>query len=111
MVRIDADPNGAADTGPTTCGLVPSTAGCPGRNGARCALTPIGPMPGPPPPCGMENVLCRLRWQTSAPISAGLVKPTCAFILAPSIYTCPPWLCMMAQISLMLSSNTPCVLG
>ena len=25
-------------------------------------------MPGPPPPCGMLNVLCRLRWQTSAPI-------------------------------------------
>ena len=26
--------------------------------------------PGPPPPCGMQNVLCR-RWQTSAPIVAG----------------------------------------
>ena len=47
------------------------TTGCPGRNGARCAATPIGPMPGPPPPCGMQKVLCRLRWQTSAPIVAG----------------------------------------
>ena len=31
--------------------------GWPGRYGARCAATPIGPMPGPPPPCGMANVL------------------------------------------------------
>ena len=49
--------------------------GWPGRNGARCAATPIGPMPGPPPPCGMQKVLCRFRWQTSAPMAAGLVKP------------------------------------
>jgi hypothetical protein len=34
-------------------------------------------MPGPPPPCGMQNVLWRLRWQTSAPIKPGLVRPTC----------------------------------
>ena len=48
-----------------------ATTGWPGRNGARCAATPIGPMPGPPPPCGMQKVLCRLRWQTSAPMSPG----------------------------------------
>ena len=36
--------------------------------------TPIGPMPGPPPPWGMQKVLCRLRWQTSAPMSPGLVQ-------------------------------------
>ena len=46
-----------------------------GRYGARCAATPIGPMPGPPPPCGMQKVLCRLRWQTSAPSSAGRQMP------------------------------------
>ena len=40
---------------------------------------------GPPPPCGIANVLCRFRWQTSAPIAAGLVKPTCAFMFAPSM--------------------------
>ena len=51
--------------------------------GARA--TPIGPMPGPPPPCGIANVLCRFRWQTSAPIAAGLVSPTCAFMFAPSM--------------------------
>ena len=61
------------------------TIGWPGRYGARCAATPIGPMPGPPPPCGMLNVLCRLMWHTSAPIAAGLVSPTCAFMLAPSM--------------------------
>ena len=53
----------------------PATTGWPGRNGARCFATPIGPMPGPPPPCGIANVLCRFRWQTSAPIAAGLVRP------------------------------------
>lgn len=37
----------------------------------------MGPMPGPPPPWGMQNVLWRLRWQTSAPIQPGLVRPTC----------------------------------
>ena len=34
-----------------------------GRNGARCARTATGPTPGPPPPCGMQNVLCRFRWR------------------------------------------------
>lgn len=53
------------------------TTGWEGRNGARCFFTPIGPMPGPPPPWGMQNVLWRLRWQTSAPIQPGLVRPTC----------------------------------
>lgn len=52
------------------------TTGCDGKNGARCFLTPIGPIPGPPPPCGMQNVLWRLRWHTSAPIQPGLVNPT-----------------------------------
>jgi hypothetical protein len=37
--------------------------------------TQIGPMPGPPPPCGMQKVLCRLRWQTSAPMSPGRSEP------------------------------------
>lgn len=53
------------------------TTGCEGKNGAKCCFTPIGPMPGPPPPWGMQNVLWRLRWQTSAPIQPGLVSPTC----------------------------------
>jgi hypothetical protein len=49
-----------------------------GMKGARCAFTPIGPMPGPPPPCGMQNVLCRFRWHTSAPMWPGDVRPTCS---------------------------------
>ena len=32
-----------------------------------CTHTPIGPIPGPPPPCGMQKVLCRFRWDTSLP--------------------------------------------
>ena len=62
-----------------------SSRGSPGRKGARCALTPIGPMPGPPPPCGMAKVLCRFRWLTSPPISPGFTSPTSAFMFAPSI--------------------------
>ena len=50
-----------------------------GRKGARCALTPMGPIPGPPPPCGMQKVLCRFRWHTSAPMCPGEVKPTCKY--------------------------------
>jgi len=29
------------------------------------------PMPGPPPPCGMQKVLCKFKWHTSAPMSPG----------------------------------------
>lgn len=29
--------------------------------------TPMGPAPGPPPPWGIQNVLCRLRCDTSEP--------------------------------------------
>ena len=28
-------------------------------------MTPTGPDPGPPPPCGVLNVLCRLKWTMS----------------------------------------------
>ena len=78
-------PHGAADTAWIALAPPVFTSGWPGRYGARCAATAIGPMPGPPPPCGMAKVLCRFKWHTSAPISAGLVRPTCAFMLAPSI--------------------------
>ncbi len=80
-----ADPQGAAETARIASEPPTRTTGWPGRNGARCAATPIGPMPGPPPPCGIAKVLWRFRWQTSAPIAAGLVSPTCAFMFAPSI--------------------------
>src|SRR5476649_2600648 len=80
-------PHGAADSAWIALAPPVLTIGCPGRYGARYAATPIGPMPGPPPPCGMLNVLCRLMWHTSAPIAAGLVRPTCAFMFAPSMYT------------------------
>jgi len=46
----------------------PGRTGCPGRNGARRGTTPIVPTPGPPPPWGMQKVLWRLRWHTSAPM-------------------------------------------
>ena len=43
------------------------------------------PAPGPPPPCGVENVLWRLRCMTSMPNSPGRATPTSAFMFAPSI--------------------------
>jgi hypothetical protein len=42
----------------------------------NCGATQIGPTPGPPPPCGIANVLCKFRWQTSAPL-AGFVNQLC----------------------------------
>ena len=32
----------------------------PGKKSTSFSLTPTGPEPGPPPPCGVEKVLCRL---------------------------------------------------
>ena len=70
--RIDAEPHGADAIAPKESVHVPSAfsigiTGEFGRYGLRWAATPIGPTPGPPPPWGMQKVLCRLRWQTSAP--------------------------------------------
>ena len=36
---------------------------------------PPAPRPGPPPPCGMQNVLCRFRCETSAPNLPGRGQP------------------------------------
>ena len=36
--------------------------------GEGLTLTPMGPIPGPPPPWGMQKVLCRFKWHTSAPM-------------------------------------------
>ena len=32
-----------------------------GKNSFKCLTTPIGPIPGPPPPCGIANVLCKFK--------------------------------------------------
>ena len=85
MRRMLALPQGAAETGPMAFSPPVRTTGCPGRYGMRCLATQMGPIPGPPPPCGMQNVLCRLRWQTSGPKSPGRQRPTWAFMFAPSM--------------------------
>jgi len=36
---------------------------------------PIGPTPGPPPPCGMLNVLCRFIWTARTDAQVGPVRP------------------------------------
>ncbi|MNL01514.1 hypothetical protein D3C87_1219880 [compost metagenome] len=84
--KMLALPNGAAQTAPSLRSIWP----WPGRNGVRCDFTPIGPTPGPPPPCGMQKVLCRFRCETSPPNLPGAQRPTIAFMLAPSMYTWPP---------------------
>src|SRR5207253_3421984 len=121
--RIPADPHGAAERAPTAMpdgsgasthrptGPASGTTGWPGRNGARWDRTHTGPTPGPPPPWGMQNVLCRFRCDTSPPNRPGAASPTNAFRLAPSTYTWPPWRCTRSQIGPIASSNTPCVDG
>ena len=42
IVRIDAEPYGAAATGLIACSPPVLTIGCPGRNGFKCSATPIG---------------------------------------------------------------------
>ena len=48
-------------------------------------MNPIDPTPGPPPPCGIEKVLCKFKWPTSAPMKPGEVNPSYAFKFAPSM--------------------------
>src|SRR5258708_4600764 len=112
IASTPAEPNGAALIGPTPdSGPAWSSSGWFGRYGARCAATATGPTPGPPPPCGMQNVLCRFRWLTSPPNSPGLASPSSAFRLAPSTYTWPPAACTSAHTSPTPASYTPCVDG
>src|SRR5690606_33485534 len=109
--RMDAEPCVAAETMPPVAVAAVSASNARGRYGARCDLTAQGPTPGPPPPCGMQKVLCRFRWLTSEPHLPGRATPTSAFMLAPSVYTWPPLAWTISQISTTSSSNTPCVEG
>src|SRR5512145_2600194 len=112
MGRMPAEPHGAAETGPgPVAGPASAAAGWLGRNGARWALAATGPTPGPPPPWGMQNVLCRFRWLTSPPNHPGRATPTRALRLAPSTYTWPPCSWTTSQISTIVDSNTPWVEG
>ena len=84
----------------------------PGRNGARCSATAIGPMPGPPPPWGMPKVLCRLMWQTSAPITAGLVESDLGVQVGPvHVHLAAVLVDQGADVADADSSNTPWVEG
>ena len=77
-------PSGAAETAPTCASAADARVRCAGRKGTRSSTTHTGPTPGPPPPCGMQKVLCRFRWLTSPPNSPGAATPTSAFMFAPS---------------------------
>ena len=71
----------------------------------------MGPTPGPPPPCGIQKVLCKFRCDTSPPNFPGLHKLTMALKFAPSIYTLPPCECTISQTLLTVDSKTPWVDG
>ena len=82
-----------------------------GRYGSNMSLTHSGPAPGPPPPCGVANVLCKLICNISTPIFLKLTTPSIAFKFAPSQYTRPPLECIISAISFKFSSKNPRVLG
>ena len=81
-------PYGAAEIVP----LPPSSGaiGCPGKMASSVSAHRSGRRRVPPPPCGMQKVLCRFRWLTSPPNRPGRARPTSALRLAPSTYTWPP---------------------
>src|SRR6185437_4670749 len=109
--RMPADPCGALATWTAETAPSPGWPARAGRNGARWAFAATGPTPGPPPPCGMQNVLCRFRWDTSPPRSAGDATPARAFRLAPSMYTWPPAAWTRSATAVIVSSYTPLVDG
>ena len=102
-------PNGAALTVPTRALGSDSVARAERREMRRHAT---GPTPGPPPPCGMQNVLCRFRCDTSAPILAGLgqadqrVQVRAVDINLPAVRHG-----RFRRSRAIASSNTPCVDG
>src|SRR6266545_2519216 len=100
-----------AATAPASLAASSPAAARVGRYGARWARAATGPTPGPPPPCGMQNVLCRFRCDTSAPNHPGRARPTRAFRFAPSTYTWPPASWTASQTCVTVSSNTPLVDG
>ena len=53
-------------------------------SGANRRVTATGPAPGPPPPCGVANVLCVFMCTMSNPMSPGRARPMMAFRFAPS---------------------------
>ena len=71
---MPADPHGAAEIGPGPRRRPGRRARAGGSAGTAPGgpAPPTGPTPGPPPPWGMQNVLCRLRCDTSAPNRPGL---------------------------------------
>ena len=86
ITKILALPHGAADTEPIPLLEFKSPrCWCVGKKSFRCFAQAIGPIPGPPPPWGMQKVLCKLIWHTSGPKVPGLAIPTKAFKFAPSM--------------------------
>ena len=54
-------PQGAAEMAVIAFSPPVGMIGLVGKKGSYCGATQIGPTPGPPPPCGMANVLCKFR--------------------------------------------------
>ena len=75
-----------------------------GRKGARSSEQAMAPQPGPPPPWGVEKVLCKLKCMMSTSASAGRIRPMFAFMFAPSMYRKAPDSCNTSAISFMFRS-------
>ena len=108
---MPAEPHGAAETGPTRSRSGLGAAGGWAGTAARCARTATGPTPGPPPPCGMQNVLCRLRWETSAPNSPRPGQADQRVEVGAVDVDLAAGLVHQRADPVIASSNTPCVDG
>ena len=108
--RASASAEGASSASSAPCAAPSTTTGA-GRCGASAGVQHTGPAPGPPPPCGVPKVLCRLRWTTSKPRSPKRMRPRIALRFAPSPYTNAPTSCTRAATCSMSRSQMPRVFG
>ena len=76
-----------------------------------CAVTAIGPAPGPPPPCGPLNVLCGLKCIMSAPKSPGRADAQNGVHVGAVQIHQPAGGVYRSAMSAMWRSNMPSVLG
>ena len=114
--RIEALPYGAArprrSRSSRRSPRAASMRGVPAGTARDARLHATGPTPGPPPPCGMQNVLCRFRCDTSAPNSPGRREPDQRVqVRAVDVHLPAVRVDDLADAARCPASNTPCVDG
>ena len=112
MSRMLALPHGAAETGADRLRAAGRDHRVPGQERREVRRHADRAHAGPPPPCGMQNVLCRLRWQTSAPMSPGPAEPDLrVHVRAVHVDLAAVLVDDRRRSRVIASSNTPCVDG